>query len=219
MVVPSEIGRRPAAVLPVSFEWRSTVVPRLHPSFVAAVEPRQTIEPFKAIGRAQFDHVATVSRIAELDPHVPEPGGLQERFVAGISQRPAERGEFATVGRGEPLIGFHRLLELSPRLVRQLEHLLPAGSQRLATEAVRVECPQRLDGGIEFLGIGPHAGLRLRPWRTARRRIVAFGDLLQKGHRSRLAEQVDVLCDRQVGEDAEIRIRRRGPARDDADEE
>jgi hypothetical protein len=84
------IGRWATTVGPFPIVKLSRVFPNFHPRFVSRVEPRPAVEPFEAISGAQIDHIPPVGGIAELDPLVPEPGGLHQRIAIRIGQCPAE---------------------------------------------------------------------------------------------------------------------------------
>jgi hypothetical protein len=131
----SKIRGRPSAILSIAFKRRTAVIAAV----ITGIEPRPAVEGFEAVGGAQFDHITSLSRVAKLNPLVPEPGGLEERFADRVGKRLPDRGEFKTVGCCEPLIRPHRFLELPPLLVGESQHLLSAGSQCLAAVAIRLE--------------------------------------------------------------------------------
>jgi len=95
-----ELGRRATTILWVALGKLSSAFASVEPR----VEPRPAIETLEAVSGAQFNHIPPVGRVAGLDPLVPEPGRLQQPFVAWISDRPGKRGEFKTVSCRESLI-------------------------------------------------------------------------------------------------------------------
>jgi hypothetical protein len=98
MIVPPELGGRPAAVLPLAVERRPSVFAGIHPSLEPGAEPRRAVEPFEPVLGGEFDHVAAVGRITQLHPQVPEPGRSEELPTTGIGQGPTDGHQFAAIG-------------------------------------------------------------------------------------------------------------------------
>jgi len=150
---------------------------------------------------------------------VPDPGGLEELLATGVSQGLTNSHQIAAIGSTQALKRSDRSLQLSPCGIGHLQHLLPSRRQRLAVGGRLAGRPQCRDRRVEFLRILTDVGLRLRRGWPARRGITALGHRLQKRHRSGLAKQVEMLHDRQAGENGRIGICRGGPAHGDADDQ
>lgn len=98
MVVPPEVWRWPAAILPLAVEWRPPVVAGIHPPLEPGAKPRRAVEPFEPVLGGEFDHVATVGRITQLHPLVPESGRPEKLPATGIGQGPTDGHQFAAIG-------------------------------------------------------------------------------------------------------------------------
>ena len=80
-----ELRRRPAARVafverPHGIAAISAVLTRILPG----VDPAPAVEPLEPILAGEVDDVATVGRIAELHPRVPEPRRLEKLLATGI---------------------------------------------------------------------------------------------------------------------------------------
>ena len=98
MIVPPDLGGRPAAVLPLAVERRPSVFAGIHPPLEPRTKPRRAVEPFEPVFGGEFDHVATVGRIAQLHPQVPESGRPEKLPATGIGQGPTDGHQFAAIG-------------------------------------------------------------------------------------------------------------------------
>jgi len=131
---------------------------------------------------------------------MPDSRRLEKLLATGISQCPTDGHQLTAIGAAQPLKRLSRSIQLSPLHVGHLQHLLPPCRQRLAVRGDLAGRSQGRDRRIEFLRILADVGLRPRRWRPPWRGIAALGHDLQKTNRSSLAEQVEVLHDRQAGE-------------------
>jgi hypothetical protein len=218
MIIATDIGRHSATIFPVALIKRPHAIPTVLAQLRPCVHPRPTIKPLQPVFAREFDHVAPVGRVAKLHPHVPEPRRLEELLTTGIGQRPTKCHQFTAVGAREPLKRFGRSLELPPLGFGHPQHLLPPRRQRRTVHVDLTGRTQRRDRRVELRGILAEVGLRLGRRRPPRRGVTALGHRLEKAHRTGLAEQIDVLHDRQAVEDGRLGSRHACPACDDAGE-
>jgi hypothetical protein len=93
-----ELGRRPAARVPFAVVERPHGIAAILARILSGVDPAPAVEPLEPILAGEVDDIATVGRIAELHPRMPEPCRLEKLLATGVCQCPTDGDQLAAVG-------------------------------------------------------------------------------------------------------------------------
>ena len=94
-----ELRRRPAARVPFAVVERSHGIAAISLTrILPGVDPAPAVEPLEPILAGEVDDVATVGRIAELHPRMPEPCRLEKLLATGVGQCLTDGDQLAAVG-------------------------------------------------------------------------------------------------------------------------